>query len=135
MKVNQQKFLALLVAAVVAMPIAVNAAHEFLFATNGQAKAVIVVQDGATNGLRTAANLLSDTLGRMTGARFMVTDRPVSGFNTIKGEASLCAPPRRSLRGVQRRFNFLCVLCGKILTYPLLNCKVLLLCTSQRHKT
>ena len=83
MKVNQQKFLALLVAAVVAMPIAVNAAHEFLFATNGQAKAVIVVQDGATNGLRTAANLLSDTLGRMTGARFMVTDRPVSGFNTI----------------------------------------------------
>ena len=110
MKVNQQKFLALLVAAVVAMPIAVNAAHEFLFATNGQAKAVIVVQDGATNGLRTAANLLSDTLGRMTGARFMVTDRPVSGFNTIKGEASLCAPPRRSLRGVQRRFNLLSVL-------------------------
>lgn len=56
---------------------------SFVFAENGSPKAVLVVADGQTNGCRYAALKLSDVLGRMTGARFMVSDKPVPGFSTV----------------------------------------------------
>lgn len=61
-----------------------NAAKsEFVFAENGQAKAMIVVDPSAPRGYRYAANECADYLAKLTGARFMVTAKPVAGMNTI----------------------------------------------------
>jgi hypothetical protein len=57
---------------------------NFVFAENAKPKAVIVVADGQTNGCLYAARILADTLGRMTGARFMIADEPVKGYSTIR---------------------------------------------------
>ena len=68
---------------VVATFLPVRADESFLFAEKAKPKAVIVVADGQTNGCLYAARILADTLGRMTGARFMVADGPISGYSTI----------------------------------------------------
>jgi len=55
----------------------------FQFAAAGRAKAVIVAEPG-TNGYAYAANELAKYLGKITGAAFMVADKPVRGFQTIQ---------------------------------------------------
>ncbi len=68
----------------VAAPFATRAAApEFVIARDGKAEAVIVVHGGVTNGVRYAANELAEFLGRISGARFMVADKPVPGYRTI----------------------------------------------------
>ena len=74
---------ACILAAAIAPLAARAAAPDFVLARNGRAEAVIVVQGGVTNGLRYAATELADFLGRISGARFTVADRPVPGYRTI----------------------------------------------------
>ncbi len=68
---------------VVATFLPVRADESFVIAENAKAKAVIVVADGQTNGCHYAAVRLADILGRMTGARFMIADKPIAGYSTI----------------------------------------------------
>ena len=68
---------------VVATFLPVRADESFVIAENTKAKAVIVVADGQTNGCHYAAVRLADILGRMTGARFMIADKPIAGYSTI----------------------------------------------------
>ena len=56
---------------------------SFQLASNGRASAVIVAEPG-TNGYAYAANELAKYLGKITGAAFMVADRPVKGYKTIR---------------------------------------------------
>ena len=70
-------------AAVFAAALASAEAPLFQFAAAGRAKAVIVAEPG-TNGYAYAANELAKYLGKITGATFMVADRPVKGFRTIQ---------------------------------------------------
>jgi hypothetical protein len=56
---------------------------SFQLASNGRASAVIVAEPG-TNGYAYAANELTKYLGKITGAAFMVADRPVRGYKTIR---------------------------------------------------
>ena len=61
----------------------IAADRSFVLALNGRARAVIVAESG-TNGYAYAANELAKYLGKITGAAFMVADRPVKGFKTIR---------------------------------------------------
>lgn len=62
-----------------------STSEPFVFAEDGQAKAVIVAKtEGHAEGYRYAANELADYLGKITGARFAVVDKPISGFATIR---------------------------------------------------
>ena len=63
------------------------ATPNFQIASGGRARAVIVAEPG-TNGYAYAANELAKYLGKITGATFMVADRPGKGFNTIQVGAS-----------------------------------------------
>ena len=56
----------------------------FVFASNGEAKAVIVPHGGTgTNGVNLAAREIADFLGKMSGARFLVASKPVPGYRTV----------------------------------------------------
>ena len=60
------------------------AAPEFVLASGGAAKAVIVPHGGiTTNGVNFAARELADFLNRISGARFLVAPKPVPGYKTI----------------------------------------------------
>jgi hypothetical protein len=60
------------------------AAPAFVLAAGGEAKAVVVPHGGiTTNGVNFAARELADYLGRLSGAQFMVADKPVPGYRTI----------------------------------------------------
>lgn len=62
----------------------VNAADDFILASKGESKAVIVPHGGiTTNGINLAARELADFLGKITGARFQIASKPVPGFKTI----------------------------------------------------
>ncbi len=75
---------AILAAALFAAMAANAAPQPFIFASNGEAKAVIVPHGGTgTNGINFAATELADFLGRMSGARFLVASKPVPGYRTI----------------------------------------------------
>jgi hypothetical protein len=65
---------------------AISAAEPrpFVFATNGLAKAAVVVAPDAPEAVRYAADELADYLNRMTGAHFPVAEAPVAGWNTIR---------------------------------------------------
>lgn len=64
--------------------LSVNAADDFILASKGESKAVIVPHGGiTTNGINLAARELADFLGKITGARFQIASKPVSGFKTI----------------------------------------------------
>ena len=77
-------FVCTMLLGLVAAPFAARAAApEFVIARDGKAEAVIVVHGGVTNGVRYAANELAKFLGRISGARFMVADKPVPGYRTI----------------------------------------------------
>ena len=56
----------------------------FVIAQDGQAQAVIVFDKGVTNAVRTAAFELAKYLGKISGSSFMVADKPVRGFRTIR---------------------------------------------------
>ena len=56
---------------------------NFVIAENGRAKAAIVCAKDEPRGYRYAATELADFLGRMTGGRFAVVDRPIAGLNSI----------------------------------------------------
>ena len=56
----------------------------FVFATNGLAKAAVVVAPDAPGAVRYAAGELADYLNRMTGAHLPVAEAPVKGWNTIR---------------------------------------------------
>ncbi|MGI6100653.1 MAG: hypothetical protein ACOYD3_13010, partial [Kiritimatiellia bacterium] len=77
-------FVCTMLLGLVAAPFAARAAApEFVIARDGKAEAVIVVHGGVTNGVRYAANELAEFLSRISGARFMVADKPVPGYRTI----------------------------------------------------
>lgn len=60
------------------------AAPDFVLASRGESKAVIVPHGGiTTNGINLAARELADFLGQITGARFQIASKPVSGYKTI----------------------------------------------------
>ena len=59
------------------------AAPDFVLAKDGRAQAVIVPYGGDTNGLAFAANELAEFLGRLSGAAFMVAEKPVPGYKTL----------------------------------------------------
>ena len=60
------------------------AVPEFVLASGGAAKAVIVPHGGiTTNGVNFAARELADFLNRISGARFLVAPKPVPGYKTI----------------------------------------------------
>ncbi len=56
----------------------------FVIAKDRQPQAVIVVDKGVTNAVRTAAFELAKYLGKISGTSFMVADKPVNGFRTIR---------------------------------------------------
>ena len=60
-----------------------SAAPDFVLASRGRAKAVVVARGGDTNGVGYAANMLAEFLGRLAGAKFMVADKPVPGYRTV----------------------------------------------------
>ena len=62
---------------------AARSGETFELASGGRARAVIVAESG-TNGYAYAANELAKYLGKITGAAFMVADRPVKGYKTIR---------------------------------------------------
>ncbi|MGN1360053.1 MAG: DUF4838 domain-containing protein [Kiritimatiellia bacterium] len=64
-------------------PFGQSADEPFVLAEDGKARAAIVCAKDAPKGYRYAATELADFLGRMTGGRFAVVDRPVKGLNTI----------------------------------------------------
>ena len=59
------------------------APKPFVIAENGCARAAVVPYGGDTNALRYASTVLADYLGKLSGARFMVADKPVRGLRTI----------------------------------------------------
>lgn len=75
-------------------------AATFRFATAGRANAVIVAEPG-TNGYSYAANELAKYLGKITGATFMVTDKPVKGYKTI-----LVGTPYKAAKKEELCFRF-----------------------------
>jgi hypothetical protein len=65
-------------------PVAAKAeAKPFVLASGGRAQAVVVAHGGDTNGIGYAAQQLAKNLGRLSGATFMVADKPVAGYKTI----------------------------------------------------
>ena len=56
----------------------------FVIAKDRQPQAVIVVDKALTNAVRTAALELAKYFEKISGASFMVLDRPVPGFRTIR---------------------------------------------------
>lgn len=57
--------------------------HSFVLATNGLARAVIVVAKNAPPTVAADARMLADGLGKMAGTTFMVAEAPVKGYVTI----------------------------------------------------
>ncbi len=55
----------------------------FVLVDNGQAAAVIVIPSDAKPGIKFAARELADYLGKMSGARFMISDKPLPGLKSI----------------------------------------------------
>ena len=77
----------LIVAAASAFAAAALSAAEprpFVFATNGLAKAAVVIAPDAPAAVRYAAGELADYLNCMTGAHFPVAEAPIKGWNTIR---------------------------------------------------
>ena len=58
--------------------------QPFVFATNGLAKAAVVVAADAPAAVRYAADELADYLNRITGAHFPVAEKPIKDWNTIR---------------------------------------------------
>lgn len=62
----------------------VNAADDFILASKGESKVVIIPHGGVTNnGINLAARELADFLGKITGARFQITSKPINGYKNI----------------------------------------------------
>lgn len=59
------------------------APEPFVLASGGFARAVIIPHGGDTNGIGYAANELAKYLGKITGAPFMVAEKPVRGYKSI----------------------------------------------------
>ena len=77
-------------------PMSVQAAPQpFVLASGGRAQAVIVAHGGDTNGIGYAAQQLAKNLGRLSGATFMVADKPVAGYRTIHVGAPYKATKRQ----------------------------------------
>ena len=70
------------------------APKPFVIAENGCARAAVVPYGGDTNALRYASTFLADYLGKLSGARFMVADKPVRGLRTILVGAPYCRNAR-----------------------------------------
>ncbi|MBQ6923111.1 MAG: DUF4838 domain-containing protein [Kiritimatiellae bacterium] len=79
---------------------ATASAADFQLATNGKARAAIVVPAAADKALNFASKELADYLGKMTTGRFMVADKPLAGVGTIRlgYDAALGNPEAFSVR-------------------------------------
>ncbi len=74
--------LILALAAVVALPCAAEK-PPFIIATNGAPQAVVVAAKDAPAVTKETARFLAEYLGRLSGASFMVAEKPVAGYKSI----------------------------------------------------
>ncbi len=72
----------LALAAVVALPCAAEK-PPFVIATNGAPQAVVVAAKDAPAVTKETARFLAEYLGRLSGASFMVAEKPVAGYKSI----------------------------------------------------
>lgn len=84
MKTALHKQLTAAIAVIIATATTVIAQGDFVLAKDGLPQAVIVVDKNATSVNRDAAMELAKYLGAISKADFMVTDKPVPGFKTIR---------------------------------------------------
>ncbi len=79
-----KKLLAMAAVAVIwSSVVAADEPATFVIADAGKAQAVIVIDKDAKPGVKYAAKELADFLGRLSGATFMVADKPVKGYKSI----------------------------------------------------
>ena len=73
----------LLAASLAAVSLIAAESEPFVLASDGFARAAVVVQKDAPAGVKYAANELADFLGRISGTHFLVADAPVKGYKSI----------------------------------------------------